>query len=84
MTVATIGKLALLWRGDREGRRQTTPDNNRWQQIFAALAGLNIHAEAADEMRDRFRQNSRRPQGQVTSHCAAHDEAITMRAMRLP
>jgi hypothetical protein len=31
----------------------------------------------------RFRQNSRRLQGQVISHCPAHDEAITMRAMRL-
>jgi hypothetical protein len=30
-----------------------------------------------------FRQNSRRLQGQVISHCPAHDEAITMRAMRL-
>jgi hypothetical protein len=47
MTSATIGKLALLWRGDLETRRQATADNNRWRDIFAALAALNIHAEPA-------------------------------------
>jgi len=31
-----------------------------------------------------FRQNSRQLQGQLFFHCATHDEAITMRAMRLP
>ena len=41
------GKLALLWRGDREARRQATPDNNRWQKVFAALAELGIAAEPA-------------------------------------
>src|SRR5271165_574864 len=47
MTAGTDGKLALVWRGDRETRRQATPANNRWHQIFAALAALNIHAEPA-------------------------------------
>jgi hypothetical protein len=58
MTSQPVGKLALLWRGDLETRRQVTPDNNRWRHIFAALAALNIHAEpavyceeAADEVR---------------------------------
>jgi hypothetical protein len=32
----------------------------------------------------RFRQNSRRLRGQIFFQCAAHDEAITVRAMRLP
>jgi hypothetical protein len=61
MTVGTVGKLALLWRGDRETRRQATPENNRWHHIFAALASLNIHAEpavyceeAAGEVRDQL------------------------------
>jgi hypothetical protein len=61
MTTDGVGKVALLWRGDREARRQATPDNSRWQQIFAALAALNIHAEpavyceeAADEVRDQL------------------------------
>jgi hypothetical protein len=58
MTTDTVGKLALLWRGDPETRRQATPDNNRWRRIFAALAALDIQAEpavyceeAADEVR---------------------------------
>lgn len=59
--MTSIGKLAILWRGDLETRRQATPDNNRWRDIFAALAGLNIHAEpavyceeAADEVREQL------------------------------
>jgi hypothetical protein len=47
MTSETIGKLALVWRGDCETRRQATPDNNRWRDIFASLAAQNIHAEPA-------------------------------------
>ena len=61
MTSDPIGKLALLWRGDRETRRQATQANNRWREIFAELAALNIHAEpavyceeAADEVRDQL------------------------------
>jgi Domain of unknown function (DUF6815) len=56
-----IGKLALLWRGDREARRQATADNNRWHQIFAALKALGIQAEPAvyceevtEEVRDQL------------------------------
>jgi hypothetical protein len=47
MTADKVGKLALLWRGDPETRRQATPDNNRWRQIFTAMAAQNIHAEPA-------------------------------------
>jgi hypothetical protein len=47
MTSDTIGKVALLWRGDQEARRQATPENNRWRDIFAALASLGIRAEPA-------------------------------------
>jgi hypothetical protein len=61
MTSAPVGKLALLWRGDLETRRQATADNNRWRHVFAALAALNIHAEpvvyceeAADEVRGQL------------------------------
>lgn len=56
-----IGKLALLWRGDPETRRQATPDNNRWRHIFSALAAAGIHAEpavyceeAADEVHEQL------------------------------
>ncbi len=56
-----IGKLALLWRGDLETRRNATPGNNRWRHIFAELAALDIRAEpavyceeAAEEVRDQL------------------------------
>ena len=61
MTSNPVGRLALVWRGDIETRRQATPANNRWHQIFAALAALNIDAEpavyceeAAHEVRDQL------------------------------
>jgi hypothetical protein len=61
MTPETVGKLAILWRGDLETRRRATPANNRWRDIFTALAALNIHAEpavyceeAADEVREQL------------------------------
>src|ERR1700682_5286103 len=40
-------RLAILWRGDREGRRTATPQNNRFHRIFEELAALGIHAEPA-------------------------------------
>ena len=42
-----IGRLALLWRGDREARANATTENNRYLQVFAALAARGIHAEPA-------------------------------------
>lgn len=54
----TAGKLALLWRGDRDARRQATPENNRWQKVFAELAAMDIGAEPAvycEEMADEVR-----------------------------
>jgi hypothetical protein len=42
-----VGKVALLWRGDVEARRQVTPENNRWREVFAALASAGVHAEPA-------------------------------------
>jgi hypothetical protein len=62
MTTETVGRLALLWRGDREARRQATPENNRWHKVFAELAARKIQAEpcvyceeAADEVRTQLR-----------------------------
>lgn len=59
----SVGKVALVWRGDPEARRQATPENSRWRDIFAALAAANIHAEpavyceeAADEVRRQLLQ----------------------------
>ena len=52
-------RLALLWRGDRQERRQATPDNNRLSRVFEALAALGIHAEPAvyaDDMVSEVRE----------------------------
>ena len=57
MTSEAMGRIALVWRGDLETRRQATPANNRWRDIFAALAALNIDAEPAvycEEAADGF------------------------------
>jgi hypothetical protein len=53
-----MAKLALVWRGDPETRSHATRENNRWHQIFAALAAENIHAEPAvycEERADELR-----------------------------
>jgi hypothetical protein len=43
----TIGKVALLWRGDSEARNSLHPRNSRLKPVFAALAARNIYAEPA-------------------------------------
>jgi hypothetical protein len=40
-------KVALLWRGDGQARRNATPHNNRLSRVFEALAALGIYAEPA-------------------------------------
>ena len=59
--MSTIGRVALLWRGDFAARREATPDNNRWHAVFDALRAAGIHAEpavyceeAADEVREQL------------------------------
>ena len=54
-------KIAVLWRGDSEGRRTATPQNNRFCRIFDELAAVGIHAEPAvydetfaDEVREQL------------------------------
>ena len=47
MAGETVGKLALLWRGDRQARSEATAHNNRFAGVFEALAALGIHAEPA-------------------------------------
>jgi hypothetical protein len=37
-----IGRLALLWRGDREARASATPANSRYYRIFEELAARGI------------------------------------------
>jgi hypothetical protein len=41
----TIGKIAILWRGDRQTREAATPSNNRLHRVFEELAKVGIHAE---------------------------------------
>jgi hypothetical protein len=47
LSVGKPARLALLWRGDRQERRQATPGNNRLSRVFEALAALGIRAEPA-------------------------------------
>jgi hypothetical protein len=52
-------KVAILWRGDHEARRNATPENNRYRRIFVELAALGIEAEPAvyvDDLVDEVRQ----------------------------
>ena len=63
MTGEKTGKLALLWRGDRQARSEATPHNNRFSGVFQALTTLGIHAEPAvyaddwvDEIREQLLQ----------------------------
>ena len=59
MTAAATGKLALLWRGDREARCNATPQNNRFKRVFEELATIGISAEPAvyaDEMAGEVRE----------------------------
>lgn len=59
MNAGAMGKLALLWRGDRQARNDATPHNNRFVRVFEALAELGIHAEPAvyaEEMADEVRK----------------------------
>jgi hypothetical protein len=51
-------KLALLWRGDDQARRDATPSNSRLNRIFDALNALGIDAEPvvySDDMVDEVR-----------------------------
>ena len=47
MTGRETAKVAVLWRGDSQARRNATPGNNRFHRIFEELAALGIHAEPA-------------------------------------
>jgi hypothetical protein len=38
-------RVGLLWRGNREGRQDATPQNNRLNRVFEAMAALGINAE---------------------------------------
>jgi hypothetical protein len=59
MTTSNLGKVAVLWRGDRQARIEATAGNNRFHRVFEALAALGIHAEPAvyaEELADEVRE----------------------------
>src|SRR3954467_8853467 len=42
-----IANIAIVWRGDRDARRNAPPANNRFHRVFEELAAVGIHAEPA-------------------------------------
>ena len=61
-----VGRVALLWRGDRQARREATPRNNRYSRIFEELGAVDIHAEPAvyaDDFVDEVREQLLRLDG---------------------
>jgi hypothetical protein len=59
MTHVKHYRIAVLWRGDREGRRAATPQNNRFHRVFEELAALGIDAEPAvyaDDIAEEVRE----------------------------
>jgi hypothetical protein len=59
MTDRRQGKVAILYPGDQQIRKNATPQNNRLAPVFQALADLGIHAEPAvyhDEFCDEVRR----------------------------
>src|SRR5216684_8082030 len=59
MTDVRPYRVAVLWRGDREGRRAANPQNNRFHHVFEELAARGIDAEPAvydDDIADEVRK----------------------------
>ena len=53
------GRVAILYPGNYEARQGATPENNRFSQIFRALADLGMDVEPAvyhDDFREEVRQ----------------------------
>jgi len=60
--------VAILWHGDHQQRRDATPHNNRYRQVFEELIGLGIDAqpevyndEITEEVRARLLKAARLP-----------------------
>ena len=54
-----FGRIGILWRGDAEDRRSTTPETSRFKAIFAALAEVGVAAEPVvyeDDVADTVRE----------------------------
>jgi hypothetical protein len=53
-----VGKIGVLWRGNRQARDEATPQNNRFYRVFEELARAGIRAEPAvysEDMADEVR-----------------------------
>src|SRR6516225_1697191 len=42
---ARLGRIAILWRGDKAARRSASPATSRFKAVFAALADVGVDAE---------------------------------------
>jgi hypothetical protein len=42
---ASLGRIAILWRGAEAARHGTTPEPRRFKAVFAALADVGVDAE---------------------------------------
>jgi hypothetical protein len=52
---ARVGRVAILWRGDEEARRNASPETSRFKDVFAALTDIGVNAEPVvyeDDVRD--------------------------------
>ena len=61
MTEGKSCRVAILYHGDRESRKNTAPHKSRFLKVFEALAALGMHAEPAvyhddfcDEVQDQL------------------------------
>jgi hypothetical protein len=66
MAESAGGRVAILWRGDRETRSAATRRNNRYHRVFEELEALGIHTEPAvydDDMVEEVRQQLLRADG---------------------
>jgi hypothetical protein len=53
-----LGRIAILWRGDEEARRNASPETGRFKEVFAALDDVGVDADPVvyeDDVRDAVR-----------------------------
>jgi hypothetical protein len=54
----SLGRIAILWRGDEAARRSAAPETSRFKAVFAALAAVGVEAQPVvyeDDVRDAVR-----------------------------
>jgi len=66
VTSDAAGRVAVLWRGNRQARDEATPQNNRFHRVFDELASAGIRAEPAvysEDMADEVREQLMKADG---------------------